>query len=258
MQRTRRSRLLSLLLAALPAALAQVPTPADKAFFQQPKPLVMVTCAETALALGANGGDELAQLGWVYLSAGQRDKAEEAFARAFRKGSLRFAGVFVQSTVNPATGLGESRAAPSFGKTDGAGAETCRTIGLALLRNGYKAEALRAYEAMGSADSQGFMGKDSSLTRAAIDLLKAGMVPEAIAWMETAYLADPRDANNFVDFGRAALLAGERDQAARYFALAVQVEPKDSDLWAQIAEGYADLLVQGRPAGDAKATPPAP
>ena len=245
-------------LLTLPPVLAQVPSPADRAFFQQPRATVMVTCAETALALGADSSDQLAQLGWVYLAAGQRDKAEGAFARAFRKGSLRFAGVFAQATVTPATGQSETHAAPSFAKTDGAGAETCRTIGLALLRNGYKPEALRAYEAMGGAESQGFLGKDSSLTRAAIDLLKAGLVPEGIALMEKAYLADPKDANNFVDFGRAALLAGERDQAARYFALALQVEPKDSDIWCQIAEGYADLLARANPPSVAKVAPPAP
>lgn len=228
-------------LLAATAALGQappLPTP-DKSFFAQDRKSLMLACAETARTLGADGNVETAEYGWVQLAAGNRDKADAFFHEAIKKGSL-----FITSSGHVGTTAdGHPISTGKFTRAEGAGAETYRVIGLAWLRQGHKDEALRAYEVMGEADDEGmFLNKKGSMARAAVDLLDAGLVKEATRYMDKVYLADVEDSDDFATFAEAALAAGERALAARYFAYAVKADPKDSGLWIRISQAYADYL----------------
>jgi cytochrome c-type biogenesis protein CcmH/NrfG len=62
--------------------------------------------------------------------------------------------------------------------------------------------------------------------------------------MEQGFQLDKDDATNFLEFGRMALLTGNKDLAALYFARAAQADPKDADVWLEITNAYADLLLR--------------
>jgi hypothetical protein len=67
---------------------------------------------------------------------------------------------------------------------------------------------------------------------------------------------DKGDAENFIEFGRACLLAGEKDLAAIYFTRAVKADAKDVDVWLGISNAYADLMLQQRKSSVPSSTAP--
>lgn len=233
---------LLLALASVQPALAQsepkLPLPLlSTTFYQDPK-AVMLACVEASRSLGGMDGDtdHQAERGWAYLAAGQSDKAEAIFQTAI--------------------------------KDKKAGAETYRLIGLAYLHLGDTEKALKAYElvvdankgtltGIGGSTPTGMAGTSvgvtvwsnfsfdkSALARAAGDLVKTGHVREATKYMDQYYFSDSGDSAEFVKFGRAALLVGEQNLAARYFAYAVKADPKDKDVWSTITDAYAEYLTK--------------
>ena len=200
-------------LSALLPAVAQVPKVPDAAFFSQDHKVLMRLCAEEAVRLNAKDTHLLAEYGETMLTLGERKKAEEAFEKA------------VAMKPNDA--------------------QTHHLIGLAWLRKGFKQEALKAYEAMVSVDLSGRYERQKNLfNRAAVDLIAAGEVKVAADYMERGYRLDKGDATNFLEFGRAALLSGEKDLAALYFVRAAKADPNDVDVWLEITNAHAELLLR--------------
>ena len=196
------------------APLAVPRSPMASFFLNDPKQL-MVACADEAQRLDASDAHLMAARGDIWLGMGDRVKAEGAFAAALAK--------------------------------DAGDPRTHRIIAQAWMRHGFKAEALAAYKAMCALDMGGrFDNKKNVLCWAATDLIAAGFTPEALAYMDQSYALDKDDPNNCVDFARAALFAGQRDLAARYFARAVKAEPHDVDIWLDIASAHADYLLKAK------------
>lgn len=236
---------LTLLLAAVPRMAGaqstdwkQLPSPFDKSFLAQDPQHLMITCIEASRTLGGIDGDpdHMVERGWVYLAAGNREKAESIFQQAIRAPRTR--------------------------------TETYRYLGLAWLHQGFKAEALQAFGIMGATKrsswgfgvsagpggppaagigASSFFGIDTrkgSMARAAVDMLRSGLIQEATDCMDQVYLTDADDSDDFIPFAHAALIAGQRDLAARYFAYAVKASPKDKDVWVEITQAYSELLTK--------------
>ena len=160
-------------------------------------------------------------------------------------------------------------------------AESFQLIGQAWLRAGFQAEAFRAYEVLPSARGDGSVvgfgswGTDASglhswgplvtvdlsrinkkraLSGAAEDLAAAGHFDKALPLMEEVFLSDAKDQNELAKFGRMALEAGRREDAARFFQKAIQADPKDWEVWYLIAQALADAIPP-RPAAVISASP---
>lgn len=231
-----------MLLVAAPPARAQsadwrpLPNPSGPTFLAQNSQQLMITCIEASRTLGGIDGDpdHMVERGWVYLAAGNRGQAEAIFQQAIRAPRTR--------------------------------TETYRLLGLAWLRQGFKAEALQAYQLMGATKKSSlgfgvplnsnappsgrasvFFGIDTrkgAMARAAVDMMRSGLVREASDCMDQVYLADADDSDDFIQFAHAALIADQRDLAARYFAYAVKASPKDKDVWIEITQAYSELLTR--------------
>lgn len=205
-------RLVSMALLSLPV-LAQVPAGPDAAFFSREPSSLAKLCSAEGSRLRAKGPCQHAIHGHVQLALGERPAAEAAFAQAI--------------ALNPDD------------------ADSRRLIARAWLRQGFRPEALKAYEAMISIDLAGQNQKQKNLLlRAALDLVEVGEVKVAAGYMERSYQQDKSDSSNFLEFGRAALLAGEGDLAALYFARAAKADPKDVDVWLEITNAHAELLLR--------------
>ena len=191
-------------------ASAQAPKVPDAAFFSQDPKVLMRLCAEEAVRLDPKDTHLLVEFGDTMLALGDRQKAEEAFAKAVAT------------------------------KPDDP--QTHHLIGLAWLRKGFRPEALKAYQAMVSVNLSGsYQRLKNLLNKAAVDLVAAGEVKVAADYQERSYQLDKSDANNFLEFGRAALLIGEKDLAALYFARAAKADPNDVDVWLEITNAHAEV-----------------
>ncbi|MBK8789074.1 MAG: hypothetical protein IPO28_02550 [Holophagaceae bacterium] len=189
-------------------AWAQVPKVPDATFFSQDRKVLMRLCAEEARRLDPRDG-----------TAGDT-------------GTMLLSGA-------PEGGRG-----PSRGRCRPT-SPTHHLVGLAWLRRGLRPEALKAYQSMVSVDLSGrYERLKNILNKAAVDLIAAGEVKVAADYQERSFLLDKSDANNFLEFGRAALLAGERDLAALYFARAAKADPNDVDVWLEIANAHAEALLR--------------
>ena len=194
-------------LATLPLG-AQVPPLPDATFFSQPPRSLMRLCGDEAVRLAPRDALLLAAYGEVLLAAGDRVRAEEVFAMATQRRPDDY--------------------------------RTLRLIGRAWLSQGYSREGLATYTLLLSADG-GYVSRKNRLCNAAVDLVSFGETRVAAEYMEQSYRLDKGDANNFLEFGRAALLRGERELAATYFARAAKADPKEADTWLDIADAYASL-----------------
>ena len=96
----------------------------------------------------------------------------------------------------------------------------------------------------------GELDRKRALSDAATDLVAAGYFDKALPLMEEVFLADAGDQNELVKFGRMALEAGHREEAARFFQKAIQADPKDWGTWHAIGQAYADAIAR-RPAAPA-------
>ncbi len=198
--------------------MAQAPKVPDVAVFSQDPPVLMLLCAEEARALmGSRDAHLWAEYGDTYLAKGDRAKAQEAFTKAI--------------ALNP---------------TD---PQSHRLVALAWLRKGFKTEALAEYATMTEVNLAGrYENRKNLFAKAAVDLIAAGCVAEATAYMESSYKLDKRDEHNFLEFARAAWLANQRELAITYFVRATQAAPEDQDVWIEIANILGDqLLTQRKP-----------
>lgn len=196
-----RACLLSLLV--LPVT-AQVPAAFDEAFFKGDPKAIMVACADKARVIKPNDSRLLAEFGRSYLAAGDVSRAEEAFARAVAS--------------DPKDG------------------ETHRLIAVAWLKQGKKAEALKALDDLQRMDPKA----KNAFARAAVNLLDAGAAAEAEALMEKAWQLDPKDWQNCADYVRAAVRVKKPDLVARWAARTVAARPKEERMWNELALAFAD------------------
>ncbi len=214
-------RLAILSLLAIPLG-AQAPKVPDAAFFTQDPKVVMALCSEETLALMDRSDIHLwIEYGNIWLSRGDRRKAEEAFDRALH--------------VNPNVITNDYQAH--------------HLIALAWLRHGFKAEALASYKTMTEMDLIArYMNRKNLFTMAAVELVSAGHVAEAATYMEAGYQLDKRDDQNFLQFARAAWFANQRDLAITYLSRAAYAAPRNADVWAEISTLMADhMLAQCKP-----------
>ena len=106
--------------------------------------------------------------------------------------------------------------------------EVLRMIALAWLKNGFKAEALSAYEQILRRDPK----NTEAIGQSAVDLAEVGLVNEAEKYMDAFVAREPEDWRTFLAFGRAFLTGGFRKQAAPWFARAVPLKPDEEEVHA--------------------------
>jgi Flp pilus assembly protein TadD len=186
--------------------LAQAP-PApkfDEAFFKGDRKAILVACADMARSIKPKDAKWLAEYGRAYLAALDRPKAEAAFKEALAK--------------EPKDG------------------EVHRLIGSAWLKHGFKTEALEAYGRILSMDP----GNKDALLGAATDLAEVGLVSESERYTAAYAQKEKDDWKAFLLFGRAYLASGNRDRAAKWFAKAVEVKPKEEKIFLEISRAFAE------------------
>lgn len=198
-------RLAAFALAALGLA-AQTPRPApfDEAFFAGDRRLVLQACAERLRTLKPKDAKHLAESGRACLAALDKAKAEAAFRDAETR---------------------ESK--------DG---EILRLIASAWLQHGYKTEALEGYGKILQRDPK----NKEALAQAGVDLAEMGMMHEADRYMG-AYTALEKDGwREFLRFGRACLVAGQRKAAALWFARAVALKADEEEVFLEISRAFTE------------------
>jgi Flp pilus assembly protein TadD len=184
--------------------LAQTAPGLDPGFFQHDPKTVMVVCADKARAARPDDSRMLAEIGRIYLAAGARDRALEAFQRAAR-----------------------------IGKRD---ATTHSLIAKAWLAHGARIEA------MASANQVVELAPKNKILIAAlgVQFTDAGFGVEGNGFMERAYALEPSDWEMAVAFGRACLRAGKPDQAAVWFRHALTGSTGDNQVYKIVGLAYAD------------------
>lgn len=187
--------------------LAQIPKDLEPAFFARDARTVMVECTNAARFREGKDSRMLAEYGRSYLAAGDRAKAEEAFALAI--------------------------------KDDPKDGTTRYLIGLAWLRNGFKAEALAAFGQIPPKEK-------NDLAKAACRLMEAGLAAEGEAAMTKAWELDRKDWQNCSEFARAALLAGKPEPAATWFQRTLEAAPTDWSAWNSISLAYAESFARAQ------------
>ncbi|HJW32221.1 MAG TPA: tetratricopeptide repeat protein [Holophagaceae bacterium] len=173
-------------------------------FFKGDRKAILQACADEARAIKPKDAKWLAEYGRAYLAALDRPKAEAAFKEALAK--------------EPKDG------------------EVHRLIGVAWLKHGFKQQALEAYGLILSLDAK---NKDA-LVAAALDLAEVGLVNDAEKFISAFAAMEKDDWKTFVQFGRAFLQSGNRDQAAKWFSRAVTCKPKEEKVYLEISRAFAD------------------
>ena len=198
-------RVLPLLVLALSAMPAVAQAPAfDESFFDGDRRAILKACADKARSMKPKDAEWLAEYGRAYLAALDLPAAKAALK------------------------LAEERE-PKDGKI-------LRRIANAWLKNGYKNEALEAYDKILERDR----GNKDALTSAGIDLAEVAMPQYADKFMEALAKEEPKDWERFLMFGRAYLGAGLRKKAAYWFARAVSVKPDEEKVYLQISQAFAE------------------
>jgi tetratricopeptide (TPR) repeat protein len=186
------------------ALLAQTAPGLDPEFFMHDPKTIMVVCADKARAARPDDSRALAEFGRIYLAAGDRDRALDAFQRAAR-----------------------------FGKRDAA---THALIAQAWLAQGAKAEAMAA---AGRALELAPKNK-AILSALGLQFTDAGFPVEGNGYMERAYAQDPKDWEMAVGFGRAFLRGKNPDLAAVWFRHALTGRAGDDAVYKIVGLAYAD------------------
>jgi Flp pilus assembly protein TadD len=104
------------------------------------------------------------------------------------------------------------------------------------LKNGFKKEALAAMAAMPTHSAK----SAEWLAKAGVRFMEAGLFKEAEGFMDRALATSPKDWEICLDFGRAAAGQKEMETAGRWFMCAVQLRPRDEEVWMAIATAYSD------------------
>ena len=197
-------RAAAFVLLLVPALMAQAPIKFDEAFFNGDRARVLREVTKRARSMNEGDAKLLVEYGRAYLTALDVQKGKELLRMAEAK---------------------ESK--------DG---EVLRMIALAWLKNGFKAEALSAYEQILRRDPK----NKEAIARSGVDLAEVGLVNEAEKYMNTFLAREPEDWRTFISFGRAFLTGGFRKQAAPWFARAVYVKPDEEDVMVEILRAFTD------------------
>jgi Flp pilus assembly protein TadD len=176
----------------------------DETFFKGDRKAILIACADQARSIKPKDAKWLAEYGRAYLAALDRPRAEAAFREALLK--------------EPKDG------------------EVHRLIGNAWLKHGFKPQALEAYGRILLLDGK----NKEALAASAIDLAEVGLVAESDKFT-AAYLAQEKDDwKTFLLFGRSYLASGNRDRAAKWFAKAVEIKPKEEKVFLEISRAFAE------------------
>lgn len=195
----------ALLLSLAPLAAQAPATPKfDERFFMGDRKAILQACADQARAIKPKDAKWLAEYGRAYLAALDRAKAEAAFKEALQK--------------EPKDG------------------EVHRLIANAWLKHGYKEQALEAYGRLMALDG----GNKEALLAAAMDLAEVGLATEADRFMAAYAAREKDDWKAFLQAGRVFLQSGNRDRAARWFARAVAIKPKEEKVFLEISRAFAE------------------
>ena len=196
----------ALLLAAFgPILLAQTPfTSFNEEFFNGDRRKILKGMADATRELKPRDAKYLAECGRAYLAAVDKSRASDTFKLA--------------EALEPKDG------------------RVLRTIANAWLKNGYRTEALEAYELVMTRDP----GNKDVVMDCAIDLAEAGMVPQSEKFMNHYLAMESGKWEAFVAFGKALLVCGQRKKAAPWFARAIAVKPKEEKVFLEIARAFAD------------------
>lgn len=181
---------------------AQRPEGLRRDFFARDLKTVAVEAADKARVQRTPDGLLLAACGRVYLKAGERERAEDAFRRALEEG-------------DPAARL---------------------AVGEAWLAAGHPEKGLPVLAAMG------VKGRRSAepAAKAAALLLVHGKPAEAQALMDKALAASPKDWSLCVTYASGALKAGQRELATTWFEKAVALQSAGDEVWIAIAKACAE------------------
>jgi len=186
------------------ALLARSEPGLDPGFFLHEPGTIMVDCADKARAAAPNNSRMLAEYGRIYLAAGAKDRALDAFQRAAR-----------------------------IGRRDAA---TFALIAKAWLGHGAKAEAVAAASQVTELAPK----NKTLLADLGVQFTDAGFAKEGAAFMERAYQLEPSDWEMAVDFGRACLRARQPEQAATWFRHALTGSNADNRIYRVVGLAYAD------------------
>ena len=197
-----RSALLAVL--GTTALLAQTAPGLDPGFFSKDPRTLMTVCADKARASHPDDSRWLAEFGRIYLAAGAKDRAVEAFQRAAR-----------------------------LGKRD--------AVTHSLIAQAWLAHAVRA-EATAAANTAVELAPKNKAMIAAlgVQFTDAGFMAEGKGFMEKAYQLEPSDWEMAVEFGRACLRAQQTEQAAVWFRHALTGSTLDNQVYKVVGLAYAD------------------
>ena len=200
------TKLRSALLAVLgsTALLAQTAPGLDPDFFMKDPRTIMTVCADKARAAVPDDSRWLAEFGRIYLAAGARDRAVDAFQRAAQ-----------------------------LGKRD--------AVTHSLIAKAWLAHAART-EATAAANTAVELGPKNKamIAELGIQFTDAGFMAEGNGFMERAYKLEPSDWQMSVDFGRACLRAQQGDRAAVWFRHALTGSTLDNQVYKVVGLAYAD------------------
>jgi tetratricopeptide (TPR) repeat protein len=194
--------LLACILAAVTLSAQAIPL--DEAFFAGERKLILREMAERLITAKRRDAPILAECGRAFLAGLEPTKARESL-----------------------------KAAEDRDPKDG---RVLRLIALAWLKNGYKAEALTAYEWVLQRDPK----NKEALTQCGVDLAEVGLMTEADKYMKALVAREPAGWESFLAFGRACLMGGHRKQAAFWFGKAIEVKPKEEKLFLEIMRAFAE------------------
>ncbi len=183
---------------------AQVPEGLRPDFFQQDPKLLMVAAADKARVQREPSAQILAECGRVYLAAGLKERAEDAFQRALKEGD-----------GDPGTLV---------------------LVAEGWLRNGHASQALAVLKNLEDTRSRAA----EWLARIGMFLMEHKLPKEGEAYMDRAFKQSPKDWEMALDFGRSAVKGGQMEMATRWFQRAALLNPKDERTWLVMATALAD------------------
>lgn len=186
------------------AVAGQAQSKFDEAFFNGDRARVLKEVTDRARSMNNGDAKLLAEYGRAFLAAMEIQKGKELLRQAQAK--------------EP---------------NDGA---VLRLIALAWLKNGFKSEALSAYEHVLRRDPK----NKEALGQCSVDLAEVGLVNEAEKFMAAFLAREPEEWRWFLEFGRAYLAGGFRKQAAPWFARAIRVKPDEEDVMIGIVRAFSD------------------
>jgi|GEM_PF-426337 len=221
--------------------LSQAP---EAAFFKGDPRTIMRACAEKARSLEPKDSRLLAEVGRVYLAAGDRAKAEETFGAAIaldpKDGSTHW--LIAQSWLLMGFKPEAMAACRLLLERDPKSPRTIRKAAVTFMDQGMTEEALELMahlcKVYPKPSDQDFAGDF------ALACLRNRRVDLATPWFERAYLADPKDWKNCAGFAKAALETDQPELAATYAQKALEAAPKDGSAWDEIALAYAEYVAR--------------